>query len=82
MKDFLHFHQIGRYASIKKNRYKVLPTFTFVTQRKSTSKPRDADIKVLEIFFQVKSQNVMNENRLICFFILGLQSETSSFIEL
>lgn len=43
--------------------------------------PKDIK-KHLEIFFQEKIQNVINENWLIYFFILGLQSENNSFIEL
>lgn len=44
-KHFLHFHQIGRNASISKIHYKVLPTFTFLTQRKFSWKPKCEDLK-------------------------------------
>lgn len=52
-----------------------------MTQRKLNWSPKDIK-KLLEIFFKEKIQNIINENCLIYFFILGLQSEKNSFIEL
>lgn len=52
-----------------------------MTQRKLNWSPKDIK-KLLEIFFKEKIQNIINENCLIYFIILGLQSEKNSFIEL